>query len=385
MPDQHRVELPGTGYHTPAPLQQVGRTYVRYRGRTLTYFSGCDYYRLSSHPRLQAALVAGVKRYGVNVAASRLTTGNHVLFGELEHRLAEFFRAPAATLVPTGYNANQIAAQALAGRFTHALVDAQAHASLTDAARFLEAPVSGFAHHDPQDLAVQAARCGKQARVLVLLDGLCSRDGSAAPLAEYLDCLPKTAWLLVDDAHGAGVLGAHGRGTPEHAGISRQQVIQTITLSKAFGSYGGAILGEPWLAEAILTRSVAFAASTPLPLPMVCAALEGLRLLRAYPRFRDTLHQNAALVKGRLRAAGLPLPETPGPIFGLLPSNAPAAAALRRRLLRARIFPPFIRYPGGPPGGYFRFVVSSEHDREQLDGLVDALAGTADYLARRTP
>ena len=356
----------------PAPLQQVDRTYVRYRGRKLSYFSGCDYFRLSSHPRLMAALVAGVRDYGVNVAASRMTSGNHVLFRQLEESLVRFFDAPSATLTPTGYTANLIAAQALAGSFTHALIDERAHASLADAARFLECPVIRFGHHDPADLAARAANCGRAARLVVITDGHCARDGSAAPLADYLEVLPKETRLLVDDAHGAGVLGATGKGTLEHAGIARRRVIQTITLSKAFGAYGGAVLGEASLRQAILSLSAAFIGGTPLPLPMACAAIEGVKLLQADPRYRERLNRNGKLVKDRLRAAGLPIPDTPGPIFGLAPKVA-AAEKLRRALLKAGIYPPFVRYPGGPVEGYFRFVISSEHRPEQLDLLVRAL------------
>src|SRR5438445_5952373 len=122
----------------PEPLQQVERTYVRFRKRKLSYFSGCDYFRLASHPEVIAALKEGVTKYGLNVAASRLTTGNHVLYGELEKRLAAFFDAESALLVSGGYVTNLIVAQALGGNFSHAIVDEKAHPSLSDAARLLD-------------------------------------------------------------------------------------------------------------------------------------------------------------------------------------------------------------------------------------------------------
>src|SRR5436305_10649774 len=125
----------------PEPLQQINRTCVRFRNRTLAYFSGCDYFRLASHPKVITALQAGVRKYGLNVAASRLTTGNHKLYGELEERLADFFKAETATLVSTGYLSNVVAAQALAGNFSHAIIDERSHPSLEDAARFLECPL----------------------------------------------------------------------------------------------------------------------------------------------------------------------------------------------------------------------------------------------------
>src|SRR5262249_36692642 len=144
----------------PEPLQQIERTYVRFRGRKLSYFSGCDYFRLASHPRVVAALKAGASRYGLNVAASRLTTGNHALYGELERTLADFFGARKALLVPSGFVTNMVVAQALAGTFSHALIDDKAHPSLSEAARLVECPVLRFRHLDPADLARTVNRCG---------------------------------------------------------------------------------------------------------------------------------------------------------------------------------------------------------------------------------
>jgi len=127
------VRLYHAGMTEPEPLQQTDRTYVRFRQRKLSYFSGCDYFRLASHPRVMAAMQAGVKKYGLNVAASRMTTGNHVLYRELEAQLADFFAAESALLVSCGYMTNLVVAQALTGHFSHALIDASAHPSLADA------------------------------------------------------------------------------------------------------------------------------------------------------------------------------------------------------------------------------------------------------------
>jgi len=364
----------------PEPLQQVSRTYVLYRQRKLSYFSGCDYFRLASHPRVVAALQSGVKKYGMNVAASRMTTGNHVLYRELEAELADFFAAEAALLVTSGYASNLVAAQALAGHFSHALIDAAAHSSLSDAARFLDCPVLQFKSCDADALAGTVRRCGPGSKLLVLTDGMFASDGSAAPLAEYLEVLPKDALILVDDAHGAGVLGRNGRGAPEHAGVSRRRIIQTVTLSKSFGAYGGAILGTARLRQRILARSRMFVGGTPLPLPLANAALTGVRILKSDPSFRQRLLRNAAYVKSSLREAGLPLAETPGPIVPLMPRRLSEAGGLSRALLAAGILRPFIKYPGGPPNGYFRFVISSEHTWPQLDALLSVLCP---YAKRR--
>jgi 8-amino-7-oxononanoate synthase len=365
----------------PEPLQQVDRTYVRFRKRKLSFFSGCDYFRLASHPRLIAAMKAGVQKYGLNVAASRLTTGNHVLYRQLEAALADFFAADSALLVSTGYATNLVVAQALNGQFSHALLDDDAHPSVSDAARLLDCPVLRFRSRDAKALGVAVKRCGAGSKLLVLTDGMFASDGSAAPLAEYLKVLPGDALILVDDSHGAGVLGRTGKGTPEHAGVSRRRIIQTVTLSKAFGAYGGAVLGSTRLRQRILDRSQMFVGSTPLPLPLANAALSGVRILKANPGLRRRLLGNAAHVKSSLREAGLPLPETAGPIVLLIPRHARGAARLQRVLLAAGIYPPFIKYPSALPLGYFRFVISSEHTRPQLDNLVQVLSRHAKTLA----
>jgi 7-keto-8-aminopelargonate synthetase-like enzyme len=357
----------------PEPLQQVERTYVLFRRRKLSYFAGCDYFRLASHPRVIRALKTGVDRYGLNVAASRLTSGNHHLYADLELELTKFFDAETATLVPTGSSSNTVAAQALAGNFSHALIDEQAHPSLVDCTRFLDCPVIRFKHRNPEDAERAVHRCGPGARLILLTDGMFAREGTAAPLKEYLGVLPKDALVMVDDAHGAGVLGKSGKGTPEHARVSRRRIIQNITLSKAFGIYGGAILSSKTLRSKIFERSRLFIGSTPLPLPLANAALQSVRLLKTDKRLRTRLNSNAAYVKSALQDDRLTFSDKPGPIITLTAVPAGEFAPLRRALLAASIYPSFIRYPGGPATGYFRFVISSEHSRAQLDGLINAL------------
>jgi len=358
----------------PEPLQQIDRTCVLFRQRKLIYFSGCDYFRLASHPRIVAALKEGLEKYGLNVAASRLTTGNHALYGRLERQLADFFGAENALLVSSGYMTNLVVAQALAGCFSHALLDQASHPSLADTAHLLDCPVLKFKTRDPEDLARTLERCGPKSKLIVLTDGMFATDGSAAPLSAYLKLLPKDAWILVDDAHGAGVLGRSGRGALEEADAPRRRIIQTVTLSKAFGAFGGAILGTASLRQRILDRSRMFVGSTPLPLPLAAAALEGVAILKTGQKLRQHLAANSAYVKKTLRSSGLSLAPNPGPIVPIFPPNPAESARLKRALLAARVFPPFIKYPGGPAAGYFRFVISSEHTRAQLDRLLSVLA-----------
>jgi 7-keto-8-aminopelargonate synthetase-like enzyme len=317
---------------------------------------------------------------GLTVAASRVTTGNHPRYAELERKLMRYFGAADALLVPSGYLSDVVVGQALAGSFSHALIDTQAHPALEDAARFLDCPVLRFAHRDPADLNSAIRRCGPGARLILLTDGMFSRDGSVAPLADYLKLLPRDAWVLVDDAHGAGVLGRSGRGALEQAGVGRNRIIQTIALSKAFGAYGGAVLGTPALRRRILERSHSFAGSTPVPLPLVHAASAAVDLLKRDHGLRKRLLENASYVKGALLDAGWNLPDTPGPIV-MLTMRPKQVAKLNHAFLAAGIYPPFLKYPGGPTGGYFRLVISSEHSSAQLDQLIRVLTNAKRRLA----
>ncbi len=285
-----RAQLAGLAYikrdmTVSPPLQQVGRTSVRYHNRKLTYFAGCDYFRLASHPAILEATATGLARYGLNVAASRVTTGNHELYEKLERDLAGFFGAPTATLAANGYAPNLMVAQALAGQFSHALIDERAHGSLADAAQLLDCPVLNFKHRDAADLARILKRLGRT-KPFLLTDGMFSHDGGIAPLKEYMSVVPANAVILLDDAHGVGVLGKNGRGSPEHAGVSTRRIIQTMTLSKAFGVYGGAVLGARELRAAIVTRSRLFAGNTPLPLPLANAAIKSVAILKNGRRLR---------------------------------------------------------------------------------------------------
>jgi 7-keto-8-aminopelargonate synthetase-like enzyme len=201
-----------------------------------------------------------------------------------------------------------------------------------------------------------------------------SRDGSAAPLADYLEVLPKDTVVLVDDAHGGGILGRTGKGALEEAGVPRhRRMIQTVTLSKSFGTYGGAILGAAALRQRILDRSALFMGSTPLPLPLANAALRSIGIVAADQGLRKRLARNQACLKDGLRKAGWPLPEAPGPIATLAPESKSQIARLEQGLLAGGIYPPLVKYPGGPAESYFRFAISSEHSREQLDAVIEAV------------
>jgi glycine C-acetyltransferase/8-amino-7-oxononanoate synthase len=356
------------------PLQQVDRTYVRYGKAKLSYFGGCDYFRLSSHPSVLRAIEEGLRAQGLTVAASRVTTGNHRLYELLEARLAKFFDAPSAVLLSSGYLSNLAVAQALAGTFSHALMDERAHASLVDAAPFLDCPIIRFRHRDAGDVAKALQRIGPVTRPILLTDGLFSHDGSVAPVQEYLRTLPRDGMILLDDAHGAGLLGNTGKGTIEQQGVSRNRVIQTVALSKAFGVYGGAVLGSPKLGQQIQTKSRLFSGNTPLPLPLANGALRAIEILSSAKNLRVRLMKNIERTARALHKMGYPSANAASPIFPLVPRHPEDVPQLKRRCVAEGVFPSFIKYPGGPADGYFRFTISSEHTPAQIEKLVRVFA-----------
>ncbi len=378
------IRVPRTADGLAAPLQQVDRTHVLHHGRKLVYLAGCDYFRLASHPQVLAALHRGLDEFGLNVAASRRTTGNHQLYETLEDAAAEFFDVESATLISNGYQTNLCVAQALAGDVTHAVLDERAHGSLQDAAQLLGGAIRTFHHLDPADARRAIKSCGARARIVLMTDGLQSHSGEIAPLADYLSLLPHQGRLWVDDAHGAGVLGRHGRGSLEYLDVNPagdDRLIQTVTLSKAFGVYGGLVLGSRALRKRLVERSRIFIGNTPLPLPLAAGAVKAMAIVRAQPSLRRRLIFNTAYVRSALREAGVAVNDGPGPIIPIHPRSAAEAEKLCRALRRAGIHPPLIQYQGGPSSAYFRFALSSEHDGDQLERLVKAIAGACSTKA----
>jgi 7-keto-8-aminopelargonate synthetase-like enzyme len=336
-------------------------------------FSGCDYFRLTRDQRILASATLALRSDGLNVSASRATTGEREIYLRLEARLAAFFGSESALILPDGYLAPIAAAQALADEHTHALIDESAHGALLDAARMLNCPILKFPHRNPVALRKIATRPGRRARLVVLTDGMFSRDGSVAPLREYLKILPRSVKILVDDAHGAGVLGQAGKGSLEHWGVPRERIIQCITLSKAFGAFGGAVLCSGDFRARMVSRSRVFSGTTPLPPPLAGAALKAVEISSKNPARRRRIHANTEYLREQLRDAGWKIATQPGPIVCLPILPELEATRLKKSLLAAGIYPPFVNYYRDAPGGVFRFVVSSEHTRRQLKLLAKAL------------
>ncbi len=344
------------------PLQQFDRTWAVWRGRKLAYFAGCDYFRMASDPEVLAAAESAIREFGLNVAASRRTTGNHALYERLEEGLAGFFGSEAALLVSNGYLTNLAVLQGIKPSVKRIFIEERAHSSLWDAALASQIPLQVFKAGEGGGRIE-----GLNETALVMVDGVSSMDGTVAMKGSQW--AGSGALVLVDDSHGAGVIGANGRGTPEHLDWPRERVIQTTTLSKAFGCFGGAILASKEICGRIETESGVVSGSTPFPLPHAAAALVATERLKD-GRLREELRENVRRVASQIGREA-----RPGPIIPVVPKSAGEREALTRSLLAHGIFPPDIRYQNGPPEGYFRFAISSEHTRAQLDALAAAVTG----------
>lgn len=357
----------------PAPaLTFIDRTYVLHHNRRLIYFGGTDYHRLSSQPEVTEALCAAARDHGISCTGSRVTTGNHPLHEALEAKLAAFFYTEAALVFASGYLAAMVLLPAIAGDFDLLLLDETAHPCLGDAARMLGKPAVTFAHADPGDLRRQLRRhlpAGKAP--LIVTDGVFAARGDLPPLADYAAIAGEFGGkILLDDCHAMGILGDNGRGSWEMAGIDRELLYQTGTLSKAFGVFGGVITGSNELIRQVKAKSLAFIGSTGLPLPLAAAGIAALDWLTRHREVIGALQQRSLATRRRLREAGMNIEPTPVPIIAFGLPDPGRSANLSQALLDAGIYPSLISYPGTPPGGLFRFALSSAHTDEQVALLV---------------
>lgn len=357
-------------------LTFVGRTGVLFESRELTFFGGNDYHRLSRHPEVVQALIDGAQQFGLHPSGSRVTTGNHPLYGALEAKLAEFLGAEAATLLPAGYMSNAALLETTAGEFTLLFLDEKAHPSLREAAAQSGKRTVVFRHQDPEALSAQCAlHLQSSDRPLLLTDGVTPNTGDLAPLAAYQEIL--RSWngeIHIDDCHGMGVLGGTGKGSWEAAGLSREGIYQTGTLSKAFGGFGGVVVGTEPLMQSVRTRSMGFVGSTPMPLPVAAAALRAIEILAASPELVTQLSERVQSFKAFLRSLGFRAAAGGSPILSVTFFNEAHNQTLSQLLLANGIYPSFINYPGCPPGGHFRFTLSMAHTDAQVDALRTAIS-----------
>lgn len=349
-------------------------------GRERVLFAGCDYLSLAHHPRVIEAAIAGLRVFGVSSSGSRETTGNTTAHERLEEDLARFLHVEAALLVPDGYLSNLVVAQSLPGLIEEAVLDRETHVSVRDAVavRFGGAAQksgreSATLEYDCADAASARAlveRAGPRPRVL-WTDGVYPSLGRVAPVRALAALLGPEDLMVVDDCHGLGVLGTHGRGSLEHALLRDERVIVTGTLSKALGTFGGFVAGARVHVERARARAHAYVGSTPVPPAVAQAASAALSVIDDEPERRERLFRHVERVRARLRAHGRPLAEVPFPVFAF--TLAPARrAAVSAAFDERGLLVPWIEYPDGM-GGCFRLALRAGHTDEQVERLCAAL------------
>ncbi len=350
-------------------------------GRRYLYFVGTGYLGLQGHAEVIRAACDAAARYGVGSATTRAGYGTTPPLVEVERLAAQLLAAEAAFHFPSGYAGNHILVGALAGQFDAVFLDELSHYCLVEAAQAGGRPVFRFAHCDPDALRTALRdRLPPQERPLVMTDGLFAARGDIAPLNEYRTVLADYpgAMLLVDDAHGLGVLGQHGRGTLEYAGLGGAGggTVSCGTLSKALGGYGGIIAGSrPWI-ERLKSTSHWYDGASPLPPPLLAASARALELVLAQPQLRVRLQENVARLRAGLARLGLPCPQTPSPVICLRLGTAERMRQIQAGLMAEGILIAYMSaYSGLGAEGALRLAVFATHTAEMIDRLPNVLRG----------
>lgn len=344
-------------------------------GRPMLAFCSNDYLGLASHPDVIAALRAGAERWGVGGGASHLVNGHCGPHHELELALAEFTGRPRALLFSTGYMANLGTVTALVGKGDSVLEDRLNHASLLDAGLLSGARFSRYLHNDAASLAARLDKA--EGSTLVVTDGVFSMDGDLADLpALCATARAKGAWVMVDDAHGFGPLGANGGGIVEHFGLGMDDVPVLVgTLGKAFGTAGAFVAGSEELIETLIQFARPYIYTTSQPPAVACATLKSLELLRSEGWRREHLSALIARFRAGAEAIGLRLMESPTPIQPILIGGSRQAMALSAELRERGILVGAIRPPTVPAGtARLRVTLCALHSEAQVDRLLVALA-----------
>ena len=346
-------------------------------GRECIAFCSNDYLGLADHPRVVDAFCAAARTWGVGSGASHLVSGHDAEHAALEEELAQFVARPRALLFSTGYMANLAVASILVGRGDHVFEDRLNHASLLDAGLASGARFARFQHLDVAALQARLLRLDGQARKLVMSDGVFSMDGDVAPLRELADtCRIAGAQLLVDDAHGFGVLGATGAGSVQEARLGLDEVpILMCTLGKAAGTFGAFVAGSETLIEALLQRARTYIYTTALPPAVAAATRASLHVMRDEPWRRARTLEHAGRFRDGVAALGLRAMPSRTPIQPVLVGAEAAAVAVSDALFELGFWVPAIRPPTVPAGtSRLRFTFSAAHTAEHVDRLLDALA-----------
>jgi glycine C-acetyltransferase len=346
-------------------------------GKKVLNFCSNNYLGLANHPVLVAAAKRALDEMGIGPAAVRTIAGTMTLHVRLEQRLAAFKGVEAAITFQSGFNANLATIPALVGKEDVIFSDRLNHASIIDGCRLSGAKIIAYDHCDVQSLE-QALRenLANYRRGLIVTDGVFSMDGDIAPLREIYAVAQKyNVLLMVDDAHGEGVLGRGGRGIVDHFDLHGKVDIEVGTLSKAFGVVGGVVAGNATIIEWLRQRGRPFLFSSAVTVPDAAACLAAIDLLEASTELVDRLWANARYFQSELKRLGFDLGRTQTPITPVMLGEAPLAQQFSRELFEAGVFAMAIGYPTVPQGkARIRVMLSAAHSRDDLDQGLAAFA-----------
>ncbi len=345
-------------------------------GRRVLNFSSNNYLGLANHPKLIAAAKQAMDRYGVGPAAVRTIAGTMSLHVELERRLAAFKGVEAAITFQSGFTANLATIPALVGRGDVIFSDRLNHASIIDGCRLSRAQIVAYEHCDPDDLRRQIKATSEYGRRLIVTDGVFSMDGDIAPLPELYEIAAEhDILLLVEDAHGEGVLGRGGSGIVDHFDLHGKVDIEVGTLSKAFGVVGGVVAGKQVIVDWLRQRGRPFLFSSAITVRDVAACLAAVDVLEESTELVDRLWQNAEYFKAGMQSLGFDTGRTQTPIVPVMLGEAPLAQQFSKRLFEEGVFAMAIGYPTVPQGqARIRVMNSATHSRDDLDLALDIFA-----------
>lgn len=339
-------------------------------GEKVLNFCANNYLGLANHPRLVEAAQQAAEEYGVGPGAVRTIAGTMDLHIELEEKLAAFKRVEKTITFQSGFNANLATIPALVGREDVIFSDRLNHASIIDGCRLSRAKIVPYEHCDPAALQRSLDEFRDQyRRALVVTDGVFSMDGDIAPLDEIYEITKDyQAMLMVDDAHGEGVVGEGGRGIVDHFDLHGKVDIEVGTLSKAFGVVGGVVAGHPLVVEWLYQRGRPFLFSSAMTIPDVAACIEAVKILESSTELVDRLWDNAEYFKSEMAALGFDTGNSQTPITPVMLGEAALAQKFSRKLFQAGVFAMAIGYPTVPRGeARIRVMISAAHSREDLD------------------
>ena len=356
-------------YNVIRTIESPQGAWITVDGKRVLNFCANNYLGLCNHPQLKEAAQKALEKYGVGPGAVRSIAGTMSLHLELEKRLAEFKGVEAAISLQSGFCANLATIPALVGREDVIFSDELNHASIIDGCRLSRAKIVRFAHRDAKSLreVVEAERDYR--RGLILTDGVFSMDGDIAPLPDLVEVAEEhNLLLMVDDAHGEGVLGRGGRGVVDHFGLHGRVDIEMGTLSKAFGVVGGYIAGRKKIVEWLRQRGRPFIFSSAVTPADTAACIAAVDLLESSTELVDKLWDNTRYFKEGMKSLGFDTGKSETPITPVMLGEAPLAQEFSRRLFEEGVFAMAIGYPTVPRGlARIRVMNSASHSGEDLD------------------